>query len=113
MSLNLTIADVWKSYGTSPVLKGCSYNFRNAGIFALIGPNGCGKSTLLRLMALLENPDQGEVLYYSAENPLPRDRDLMRRITLVLPKVGVFNTSVYKNTGYGSQKHSRNCKSNV
>jgi tungstate transport system ATP-binding protein len=101
MSLNLTITQVWKSYGNSPVLKGCSGVFQNSGIYALIGPNGCGKSTLLRLMALLENPDQGQILYYSGENPLPQDRALKRRITLVLPKVGVFNTSVYKNAGYG------------
>jgi tungstate transport system ATP-binding protein len=52
-------------------------------------------------MALLENPDRGKIVYARAGNPLPKDMKLRRRITLVLPKVGIFNTSVYKNAVYG------------
>jgi molybdate transport system ATP-binding protein len=32
------------------------------GITALFGPSGSGKSTIIRLMAGLENPDQGQIL---------------------------------------------------
>ena len=32
-------------------------------IVALLGPSGCGKSTLLSMIAGLEPPDHGEVLW--------------------------------------------------
>jgi tungstate transport system ATP-binding protein len=101
MSLRLTITRIWKSYQENPVLQDCSFSFEANGIYTLIGPNGCGKSTLLRICALLEEPDQGEISFFSGPNKETKDIHLMRRITLVLPKVGAFNTSVFKNVAYG------------
>ncbi|MGD1074972.1 MAG: ATP-binding cassette domain-containing protein, partial [Thermodesulfovibrionales bacterium] len=62
---------------------------------------GCGKSTFLRLCALLEDPDRGEITYFSGGHALGKDIALRRRITLVLPKVGVFNTTAFQNVSYG------------
>jgi tungstate transport system ATP-binding protein len=101
MSLRLNITKIWKSYQGDPVLQDCSFSFEANGIYTLIGPNGCGKSTLLRICALLEEPDQGEISFFSGQNKETNDINLMRRITLVLPKVGAFNTSVFKNVAYG------------
>lgn len=101
MSLSLTVSKVWKSYQGNPVLKDCSYPFDANGIYTLIGPNGCGKSTLLRICALLEEPDRGEVSFSSDRERIIKDIRLKRRITLVLPKVGAFNTTVFKNVAYG------------
>jgi tungstate transport system ATP-binding protein len=66
-----------------------------------MGPNGSGKSTFLRICALIEEPDNGEVNYYSVGLPVNKDIGLRRRITLLLPKIGVFNTTVYNNVAYG------------
>ena len=52
---------------------------------ALLGPSGCGKSTLLLMMAGLEKPDTGELLFKSA--PLERPP---REIALVLQDYGLF-----------------------
>jgi tungstate transport system ATP-binding protein len=101
MSLRLDIAKIWKSYQGNPVLKDCSFSFEANGIYTLVGPNGCGKSTLLRICALLEEPDQGEVSFFSGQDKETKDISLKRRITLVLPKVGTFNTTVFKNVAYG------------
>lgn len=35
----------------------------NGGSIAIMGPSGCGKTTLLRMIAGLEHPDEGQVLY--------------------------------------------------
>jgi ABC-type Fe3+/spermidine/putrescine transport system ATPase subunit len=45
------------------VLHGISLDVRAAEIACLLGPSGCGKTTLLRIIAGLETPDRGEVLF--------------------------------------------------
>lgn len=101
MGLILSISNIYKSYNGIPVLKGCSFLFEGAGVYVLTGPNGSGKSTLLRICALLESPDKGEIDYFSENNTLKKDMELRRRITLVLPRIGIFNTTVFKNVAYG------------
>lgn len=101
MSLELLVSQVSKRYGSETILNNCSFTVKQSGIFVLMGPNGSGKSTFLRICALLEAPDSGDVDFYSEGRLLTKDISLMRRITLLLPKIGVFNTSVYKNVAYG------------
>ncbi len=100
MRLRLNISEIWKEYPGTAVLRGCSFSFEG-GVYALTGSNGCGKSTLLRICALLEKPDRGEVTYFSGDAIAPCGRELMRRMTLLLPGTGVFNTTVFKNAAYG------------
>jgi ABC-type lipoprotein export system ATPase subunit len=45
------------------VLKGCSATFERGKSYAITGPSGSGKSTLLHILAGLEVPDQGSVLF--------------------------------------------------
>jgi len=67
----------------------------------LQGPNGSGKSTLFRTLALLEQPDRGRVEYRDGGRLVAADLALRRRITLVLPSTGIFNTTVFANVAYG------------
>jgi tungstate transport system ATP-binding protein len=90
-----------KSYQGRTILKDCSFFFDRTITYVLMGPNGSGKSTFLRICALLERPDSGEIEYTAAAALLQQDIDLRRRITLVLPRIGVFNTTVFKNVAYG------------
>jgi len=101
MSLELAVSNISKSYSSDAILKNCSFTFNSSGIYALMGPNGSGKSTFLRICALLETPDSGDINFYSEGKSVIKDISLMRRITLLLPKIGVFNTTVYKNVVYG------------
>jgi tungstate transport system ATP-binding protein len=100
MGLNLLINAVSKRYSGKTALRDCSFSF-DQGVYALMGPNGSGKSTLLRVCALLESADTGKVTYAEGADALPHTMSLRRRITLVLPKVGVFNTTVFRNVAYG------------
>ena len=101
MSLKLAVSNIWKSYAGNNVLQDCSFLFDIYRTYVIMGPNGCGKSTFLRICALLEGPDRGEINYFSGEAILRKDIELKRRITLVLPKVGIFNATVFNNTAYG------------
>ncbi len=101
MSLKLAVTNIWKSYAGNNVLQDCSFLFDIYGTYVIMGPNGCGKSTFLRICALLEEPDRGEVNYFSGETISRKDIELKRKITLVLPKVGIFNSTVFNNVAYG------------
>lgn len=101
MGLNLTLSEVGKYYNGNKVLDRCSVSFDPGVVHILMGPNGSGKSTLLRVAALLEPIDEGAVAFTAGDLHLSHDLSLMRRITLVLPRVGVFNASVYNNVFYG------------
>lgn len=101
MSLGLATLNVRKSYGGNDVLKDCSFSFSENRIYVLTGANGCGKSTFLRICCLLEEPDSGEIRYFSQGSTIEKDLTLRRRISLVLPKVGIFNATVFRNVSYG------------
>ncbi len=101
MSLRLALSNINKNYNGKSVLQDCSFSFDKNEIYILMGPNGSGKSTFLRICALLEEPDRGEVNFFSGNDIVKKDIELKRKITLVLPKIGVFNATVFKNAAYG------------
>jgi ABC-type multidrug transport system ATPase subunit len=98
--MKLTVSHIAKAYEGRAILKDCSYSFHRNGTYVLMGRNGSGKSTFLRICALLEQADGGIVTYGEENAALQPDMALRRRITLVLPKIGVFNTTVYRNVAY-------------
>ena len=59
----IEIRDLHKSYGQLEVLKGVDIAAPAGHVVALIGSSGSGKSTLLRCCNLLEDSQQGEVLF--------------------------------------------------
>lgn len=99
--MNLLVSHIRKEYEGRTVLKDCSYAFNGRGTYVLMGPNGCGKSTFLRICSLLERPDGGELMFTDGDSPLVHDISLRRRMTLVLPRTGVFNSTVFNNVAYG------------
>ena len=59
----IEIRDLHKSYGALEVLKGVSMSAPRGHVISLIGSSGSGKSTLLRCANLLEDSQQGEILF--------------------------------------------------
>uniref|UniRef100_UPI000255909A ATP-binding cassette domain-containing protein n=1 Tax=Oceanicola sp. S124 TaxID=1042378 RepID=UPI000255909A len=59
----IEIRDLHKAYGALEVLKGVSLTAHRGDVISLIGSSGSGKSTLLRCANLLEDSQQGEVLF--------------------------------------------------
>ena len=49
------------------VFSGFSYKIPERSFLSVIGPSGCGKSTLLRLIAGLERPTSGEIIFNGRE----------------------------------------------
>lgn len=61
--IQISLHDVTKRYGDTPVLDGISLDVRAGEALAIIGPSGSGKSTLLRCLSLLEPVTSGQILY--------------------------------------------------
>jgi ABC-type multidrug transport system ATPase subunit len=101
MGLELEIVHVFRSYNGNPILRDCSFSFAGGRTYVVQGPNGSGKSTLFRTLALLEPPDRGRVEYRDGGRVLAAGLALRRRISLVLPGTGIFNTTVFKSVAYG------------
>lgn len=59
----LSVREISKSFEKNQALDGISFDVSEGEIVALLGPSGCGKSTLLSVIAGLEAPDHGEVLW--------------------------------------------------
>jgi ABC-2 type transport system ATP-binding protein len=64
----IVFKSVFKSYGKKPVLEDVSFELQEGKFHTLIGCNGAGKSTTLRLLAGVENPQEGEISILG-ENP--------------------------------------------
>lgn len=59
---NIRLNNIAKRFGQTEVLKGVDLDIEDKEFVTLVGPSGCGKSTLLRILAGLEQPDEGQVL---------------------------------------------------
>ncbi|PIL21540.1 ATP-binding protein [Puniceibacterium antarcticum] len=59
----IAIRNLHKQYGALEVLKGVDITARRGDVVSLIGSSGSGKSTLLRCANLLEDSQQGDILF--------------------------------------------------
>ena len=55
----LSCESISKSYGVKPLFADLSIGLAEGDHVGLVGPNGSGKSTLLKIMAGIEEPDEG------------------------------------------------------
>jgi ABC-type sulfate/molybdate transport systems ATPase subunit len=69
MPLAICCRHVGHRYGGHEVLRDVCWNVPAGTCTALVGRSGAGKSTLLRLLAGLEPPHSGEILFDSAQRP--------------------------------------------
>ncbi len=77
----LELKGVWKTYESTPVLKGINLKLLEGDLAAIVGPSGSGKSTILHIAGGLETPDRGEVYLFGKRiDNLPEgERDFFRR----------------------------------
>lgn len=84
MTLELRIDHLSKTYSDGvKALQDVSLTIP-AGMFGLLGPNGAGKSTLMRILATLQDPDEGDVRLGNLD--VIRQKDAVRETLGYLPQ---------------------------
>jgi ABC-type Fe3+/spermidine/putrescine transport system ATPase subunit len=96
----LSIRNVGKSFGRSPVLRDISLEVAEGEFLTVLGESGSGKTTLLRIIAGFETADSGEIWMEGQRlDPLPPYR---RRVNTVFQHYALFpHLTVEENVGYG------------
>ncbi|MFP4071349.1 MAG: ATP-binding cassette domain-containing protein [Desulfovibrionales bacterium] len=94
------LVDVRQVYGDREVLSIPSLHIEDNTILGLTGPNGSGKSTLMRILALLESPFQGKVMFNGKE-ATPHNHSLRRKVTMLGQDPYLFKRSVFANVSFG------------
>ncbi len=98
--MSIKVENLTKSFGPFKALSGVSLDFPTGKLIALLGPSGCGKTTLLRIIAGLEHPDGGRVLF-NGEDASRRDvRE--RHVGFVFQHYALFrHMTVFENVAFG------------
>lgn len=100
--VELKLENISKTFDSPPVtaVQETDLTIEHGEFFTLVGPSGCGKTTLLRMIAGLETPTTGEILFDGE-----RVTDLSpqkRNVAMVFQNIALYpHMSVRENIGYG------------
>ncbi len=97
--VDIALRGVWKSFGTADVIRGLDLTIRDREFFTFVGPSGCGKSTILNLIAGLEEPTKGTILFDSEPvadlSPGRRDVAMVFQSYALYPHMTVFENIAF------------------
>jgi sulfate transport system ATP-binding protein len=108
-ALRLSLQAIAKRFGRFAALEGVSLEAAPGEFLALLGPSGSGKTTLLRIMAGLEQPDEGRVLFDGTD--VTRQPVARRNVGFVFQHYALFrHMTVADNIGFGLSVRPRASK---
>src|SRR6201985_3766699 len=104
--VTIELRNIVKRFGAFAALDNVSIRVADGELLALLGPSGSGKTTLLRIIAGLDWPDSGEVLF-DGEDALARGAR-ERNVGFVFQHYALFrHMSVFENVAFGLRVQPR------
>jgi spermidine/putrescine ABC transporter ATP-binding subunit len=101
--LVVQLSRVTKRFGTVTAVDAVSLDIPRGEFFSLLGPSGCGKTTTLRLVAGLEEPDEGDVRLLG--EVVNRRRPYERPVAMVFQNYALFpHLDVRRNVAFGLEQ---------
>ena len=98
--MSIALRGVAKQFGKFAAVENIDLDVPTGALIALLGPSGCGKTTLLRIIAGLETPDAGQVLFDGRDATQWPIRD--RKVGFVFQHYALFrHMSVFENVAFG------------
>lgn len=98
--MSIRIEKVCKRFANFVAVDNVSLDLPEGQLTALLGPSGSGKTTLLRIIAGLEQPDSGRIIFHGEDATLQHVSD--RGVGFVFQHYALFkHMTVFENVAYG------------
>jgi sulfate transport system ATP-binding protein len=98
--MSIEIEGISKNFGAFAALGNVNLNVPSGELVALLGPSGSGKTTLLRIIAGLESPDSGRILFNGEEATKRHVQE--RQVGFVFQHYALFrHMTVFDNIAFG------------
>ena len=109
--MSIEIRNLDKRFGQTVVCDTLNLVIPDGELVALLGPSGSGKTTLLRIIAGLEVPDSGSVLFHGADATHTDPRE--RRIGFVFQHYALFtHMTIFENVAFGLRVRPKSTRPN-
>jgi sulfate transport system ATP-binding protein len=104
--MTIQVVNVVKNFGSFSALGGVSLDVEPGELVALLGPSGSGKTTLLRVIAGLERPDSGSILFNGEDTTDVPIQD--RAVGFVFQHYALFrHMTIFENVAFGLRVRPR------
>jgi len=104
--MSIEVREVSKRFGTFAALDRVSLDIEAGELVALLGPSGSGKTTLLRVIAGLEAPDSGRILFHGEDSTDKRVQE--RAVGFVFQHYALFrHMTIFENVAFGLRVRPR------
>ncbi|EHD20513.1 MULTISPECIES: sulfate/molybdate ABC transporter ATP-binding protein [Brenneria] len=98
--MSIEIRNINKQFGQFQALNQINLAIQSGELVALLGPSGCGKTTLLRIIAGLEQPDSGNIIFHGEDVSVHDVRK--RNVGFVFQHYALFrHMTVFDNVAFG------------
>ena len=104
--MSIEVRNLSRRFGATVACDNLNLDIPAGELVALLGPSGCGKTTLLRIIAGLEVPDTGSVLFHGEDATHTDVRD--RNVGFVFQHYALFgHMSIFENVAFGLRVRPR------
>ncbi|MEQ9890676.1 sulfate/molybdate ABC transporter ATP-binding protein [Pectobacterium aroidearum] len=107
--MSIEIRNINKQFGQFRALNEINLSIHSGELVALLGPSGCGKTTLLRIIAGLEQPDSGSIIFHGQDVSVHDVRK--RNVGFVFQHYALFrHMTVFDNVAFGLRMKPKNIR---
>ena len=102
----LQLKNITKTFNRIPAVDTVNLSVDQGNILCLLGPSGCGKTTLLRVIAGLEEPDMGKVIFDGTD--MAGIAPHQRQFGMMFQEYALFpHKNVFENVAFGLEIQNR------